>query len=41
LSPATKMMSSEEAVEKLKAFGKGKRLGKNLTIRDLIEEGQR
>jgi prevent-host-death family protein len=41
LSPVKTLMTREEAVEKLQVFGKGKNLGKGVTIRDLIEEGRR
>jgi prevent-host-death family protein len=40
LSPIQTQMSPEEAVEKLRAFSKGKSLG-DLSIRDLIEDGRR
>lgn len=39
-SPAAKI-DREKAIEELKTFSKGIRLGPDLTIRDLIEEGRR
>lgn len=41
LSPMKASRPMTEVVAELKAFSKGKTLGKNLTIRDLIEEGRR
>ncbi len=41
LSPVKVTMSKEEAVDKLLNFGKGKKLGKSVNIRELIEEGRR
>lgn len=41
LSPLKASRPMTEVVAELKAFSKGKTLGKHLTIRDLIEEGRR
>jgi prevent-host-death family protein len=41
LSPAKVKMTKEEAIDGLLAFGKGRKLGKGVNIRDLIEEGRR
>lgn len=40
LSPSRATMTKEQAIEKLLNFGKGKKLGKDVSIRDLIEEGR-
>jgi prevent-host-death family protein len=41
LSPIKTTRPMTEVIAELKAFGKGKTLGKGLTLRDLIEEGRR
>jgi prevent-host-death family protein len=39
--PEKKRRSTREVIEELREFRKGVRLGDDLTIRDLIEEGRR
>ena len=39
--PEKKRKSTEEVIEELRELRKGVRLGDDLTIRDLIEEGRR
>jgi prevent-host-death family protein len=39
-SPVKTLMTKKEVIEKLKTFGKGKTLGKSLSVRDLTEEGR-
>lgn len=38
--PATKKMTTREAIDQLKRFRKGRRLD-GLTVREMIEEGRR